>query len=102
MANLEFKRAINFMGFLSTMLIAMALLISLILSLFGIGGGASVFRITDVISAFTFFANVLAYFITIVAGFYYVKTKRNRLFMVLQVVGTIIILASVIYGAFLG
>ena len=100
MANLEFKKAINFMGFLATMLIAVALLISLIVSLFQANKGIPIFQITDVISAFTFFSSVLAYFITIVAGFYYVKTKRNVWFMILQILGTVIILAAIIIGAF--
>ncbi len=101
MANLEFKRAINFMGFLATMLIAVALLISLIVSLFQAEKGIPFFQINDMISAFTFFSSVLAYFITVVAGFFYVKTKRNPWFMVLQVLGTVIILAAIIVGAFI-
>ncbi len=102
MANLEFKKALNFMGFVATMCIAIALIISLIISLFdGSGGGIPGFQINDVVSAFTFFANILAYFITIVAGFYYAKSKRNVWFMILQIIGTILIIAAVITGAVL-
>ncbi len=100
MANLEFKRAINFMGFLATMLIALALVISLIVSLFQSGSGILIFKITDVVSALVFFSSILAYFITIVAGFYYVKTKSNRWFLALQIIGTVFIIAAVIIGAF--
>lgn len=100
MANLEFKRAINFMGFLATMLIALALIISLIVSLFQSGGGIMIFKITDVVSALVFFSSILAYFITIVAGFFYVKTKSNRWYLALQIIGTICITAAVIVGAF--
>ncbi len=101
MANLEFKRALNFMGFVATMCIAVALVISLIISLFGETKGIPGFQINDVVSAFTFIANVLAYFITIIAGFYYAKSKRNVWFMVLQVIGTVLIIAAVITGAVL-
>lgn len=101
MANLEFKRALNFMGFVATMLIAGALVISLLVSVFSTTKGIPGFQIFDVVSAFTFFANILAYFITIVSGFYYAKSKRNVWFMVAQVIGTIIILTAVILGAVL-
>lgn len=99
MANLEFKRALNFMGFVATMCIAVALIISLIVSLFGETKGIPGFRIYDVISAFTFFANILAYFITIISGFYYAKSKRSAWFMVAQVLGTLLIIVAVITGA---
>ncbi|MBQ7976995.1 MAG: hypothetical protein IJ301_00125 [Clostridia bacterium] len=101
MANLEFKRALNFMGFVATMCIAVALVISLIISLFGGTGGIPGFQITNVMTAFTFIANVLAYFITIVAGFYYARSKRSVWFTVAQVIGTILILVAVITGAVL-
>lgn len=101
MANLEFKKALNFMGFVATMCIAVALIISLIISLFGEQKGIPGFQIHDVISAFTFIANVLAYFITIVAGFYYARSKRNVWFMVAQTVGTLLIIVAVITGAVL-
>lgn len=100
MANLEFKRAINFMGFLATMLIALALVISLIVSLFQNGNGIEIFKIKDVVSALVFFSSILAYFITIVAGFFYVKTKSNRWYLALQIVGTVCITVAVIVGAF--
>ena len=103
MANLEFKRALNFMGFVATMLIAAALIVSIVVSLINGDGAYNIpnFPINNVESAFSFFANILAYFITIVAGFYYVKSKRNVWFMVAQIVGTLIILTAVILGAVL-
>ena len=103
MANLEFKRALNFMGFVATMLIAVALVVSLLVSLISGNGVYNIpnFEINNVQSAFSFFANILAYFITIISGFYYAKSKRNVWFMVAQVVCTLIIITAVIVGAVL-
>ncbi len=101
MANLEFKRALNFMGFIATMCIAVALVICLIISLFGETKGIPGFQIYDVVSAFTFFANILAYFITIVSGFFYARSKRNIWFMIAQIIGTVLIIVAVITGAVL-
>ena len=101
MANLEFRRVMNFLGFVATMLIALALVISLIVSLFQETKGIPGFQITDVVSALTVFSCILAYFITTVSGFFYARSKRNVGFMVAQVLGTIIILVSIILGAVL-
>ena len=101
MASLEFKKALNFMGFVATICIAIALIISLIISLFGETKGIPGFQIHDVVSAFTFIANILAYFITVISGFYYANSKRNVWFMVVQIIGTILIIAAVITGAVL-
>lgn len=101
-ANLEFKRALNFMGFVATICIAVALIISLIASaISGDGGSIPNFQISDLATAFAFIANILAYFITIVSGFYYAKSKRNAWFMVIQIIGTLVIIAAVIVGAIL-
>lgn len=100
MSNLQFKRVLNFMGFLATMLIAVALVISLLVSIFQHGSGIAIFKIYDFVSALIFCSSILAYFITIIAGFSYVKTKSNRWFMALQIIGTILIVAAIVVGAF--
>ena len=99
MANLEFRRAINFLGFIATMIIATALVISFIISIFQENKGISIFQVKDVISALTLVSMVIAYFVTIVGGFTYARSKRNVWFMVAQVVATIVIILSVILGA---
>ncbi len=99
MANLELRRTLNFLGFVSTMLIAGALVISLIVSLFQESKGIPIFQITDVVSALTFFASLIAYLITIVAGFSYVRSKRNISFTIAQIIGTVIIIIAIIVGA---
>ena len=100
MSNLKFRHALNFMGFLATMLIAVALVISLLVSIFQHGSGIMIFKISDFVSALVFCSSLLAYFITIIAGFSYAKTKSNRWFMALQIVGTVLIIAAIIVGAF--
>jgi len=99
MANLEFKRVLNCLGFVATMAIACALAVTCIFSLVDDSGKFTVFQIKDLTSGIVFVANVIAYFITIVAGFYYCLSKRSPAFMVAQVVCTIMILAAIIVGA---
>ncbi len=101
MANLEFKRLLNCLGFIATMAIACALATSCVISLLDDSVTMTIFRISDITAGVVFVANILAYFITIVAGFYYCLSKRSRWFMAFQIIATIIILASVIVGAIL-
>ncbi len=98
MANLEFKRVLNCLGFVATMIVACALAVTCIFSFVSDSVSFSFFRITDLTSAVMFVANVIAYFITIVSGFYYCLCKRSHAFMIAQIIGTIIILAAIIVG----
>ena len=101
MANLEFRRVLNCLGFVATMAIACALASICVISLVNDSVKFTVFQISDLTSGFIFVANVLAYFITVVAGFYYCLSKRSPWFMVAQIIGTIMILAAIIVGAIL-
>ena len=101
MANLEFKRVLNCLGFAATIIIACALAATCVISLFSESVKLTIFQISDLTSGIAFVANVLAYFITIVSGFYYCLSKRSPWYMVLQVIATISILAAVIIGAVL-
>ena len=99
MANLEFRKFLNFLGFIATIIIAATLLISFIVSLFQESKGIPLFQVKDIISALTMVATVIAFFVTIVGGFMYARSKRNVWFMLAQTGSTIIILASIIVGA---
>jgi len=101
MANLEFKRVLNCLGFIATMAIACALATTCVLSLVDNTVKMAIFQISDIASGVVFVANILAYFITIVAGFYYCLSKRSRWFMVFQVIATVMILTAIIVGIIL-
>ncbi len=101
MASLEFRRVLNCLGYVATMAIALALATSCVISIVDEGAKLTIFRISDVTTAVVFVANVLAYFITVVAGFYYCISKRSPWFMISQVFATIVILAAVVIGAIL-
>ncbi len=100
MASLEFKRVLNFMGFVATMCIAFALVIAFIAHLISPEANPILnFKIDGLASAFSVIANVFAYFITIVAGFCYARSKRNIWFLIAQIIGMILIVVAFVVGA---
>lgn len=84
MANKDFKGIINFFAFVAIVLVGVALLLANI----GLNG--------DVSNALTLVANLLAYLITAIAGFYFVKNKNNVWCWVVYAVALILIIISYI------
>lgn len=84
MANKDFKGIINFFAFVAIALVGVALLLANI----GLNGNIS--------SALTLVANLLAYFITAIAGFYFVKNKNNVWYWVIYAVAIVLIVISYI------
>ncbi len=92
MANYNFRKVLNFLGFIATMLIGIAMILAMIVN--GTTGGTIAglnLRNASVSTVIVFIANLFAYFITIIAGFCYAKSKRSVWYMVAQIVATVVI-----------
>ncbi len=100
MTNLEFKRGLNCLGFWATMCIAVTLVAICVIA-FVTGEVVSLFRIADIPSIFVLVANILAYFVTIMLGFYYCLSKRSPWFITMQIIATLLIAGAVVVGLFL-
>ena len=103
MAKYESKRLLNFLGFLATMFIAVAILIAGIVTWIKsghFGMGLPGLGFSNVPSALVCIANVFAYILAIFAGFAYARSRRNIAFLILQIVATVIILFVIITSLF--
>lgn len=103
MAKYESRRTLNFMGFLATVLIAIAILIAGIVAWIKVGKfGMSLPGLTfsNVQTSLVCIANILAYFLAICNGFAYAKSKRNITYMIIQIVSTVIIIFVLITSLF--
>ena len=80
MAKSDFRKFLNLLGFIGVILVGAALVVAKIA-----GGGA-------LTSAMTLVANFIAYFITAVAAFYYVRA-RNKVWMYVVYFVAIIVIA---------
>lgn len=104
MANYEFRKKINLVGFIATIAIAVAILIAFLWNWISTGvfttGIAGLKLSGGLPGILTYIANVCAYFVAIVSGFYYVKSKRSPWFMVVQFIAVFIIGFVVITGLF--
>ncbi len=97
MANYEFRRFLNMLGFIASILIAVASLIAMFV---GLAQGNSIslpgLEFTGLIDIIMALANIIAYFIVLVAGFNYARSKRSVWYMVAQSVSTLVILVMII------
>ena len=84
MASKDIKGIINFLSFISVGLIGVTLLLGKLGIFQGIGG------------ALITVANVLAYIITAIAAFYYVRNKKNVWVWIVYVVSIVLIVISYI------
>ena len=97
MANYNMRRMLNFLGFIATILISIAMVLAMIVN--GVSGGTIAglnLRGASIASIIVFVANIFAYFITIIAGFSYARSKRSAWFMIAQIVATFVIVVLLI------
>ena len=97
MANYGLRMVLNFLGFIATMLIGIAMILAMIVN--GVNGGTITglnLRGATAAEIIVFVANIFAYFITIIAGFSYARSKRSVGFMIAQIVVVLVVLCNVI------
>ena len=97
MANYGVRKALNFLGFLATMLIGIAMILAMIVN--GVNGGTIAglnLRGATIASIIVFIGNIFAYLITIIAGFSYARSKRSAWFMIAQIIATIVIVVLLV------
>lgn len=97
MANYGLRKVLNFLGFVATMLIGVAMILAMIVN--GADGGTIAglnLRGASVSTVIVFVANIFAYFITIIAGFSYAKSKRSMWYMIAQIVATLVIVVLLV------
>ena len=87
MAKGDFGKFLNILAYVSIVLVAVALVISKILGWAKAG--------EDIASAMQLVANILAYFITAIAAFYYVRNKKNVWVTVVYIVSLILIIVFI-------
>lgn len=103
MAKYENKKVFNFLGFLVTILIAAAIIIAGIVNWIKSGVFSlqfAGFGFHDVQSALICIANILAYFICMVVGFFYAKSKRNLAFIIIDIACIVVISVVVVLSIF--
>ncbi len=97
MANYGLRKVLNFLGFVATLLIGVAMILAMIVN--GADGGTIAglnLRGASVSTVIVFVANIFAYFITIIAGFSYAKSKRSMWYMIAQIVATLVIVVLLV------
>lgn len=103
MAKYESRRTLNFLGFMATILIAVAILIAGIVAWIKSGHfGMSLpgLSFSNVPSALICVANICAYILAMIAGFAYARSKRNITYMIIQIIAVVIILFVIITSLF--
>lgn len=87
MAKGDFGKFLNVLAYISIVLVAAALVLSKILGWAKAGA--------DVASAVRLIANILAYFVTAIAAFYYVRSKKNIWFTIVYIVALVLIIVFI-------
>lgn len=103
MAKYEGKKLFHFLGFLATILIALAILIAGIVNLIKFGQftlGMSGLSFYNFQSALVCIANILAYFICMCVGFLYAKSKRNIAYLIIDIIAITIIIVVIVLNLF--
>ena len=92
MNELKLKKLVNAVAYFAIIFLAVALLLSQISSAGSVLG--------DIANIFSRLANTIAYVIVAVMAFFYVKTKRNIVYMITYIVSIILIAIFVIIPIF--
>ena len=82
------KKFMNMLAFIGICLVAFALLLSTLLDVFGVTAG--------VVSAIQTVGECMAYIVTMVYAFYFVKTKRSPWWWVAYCVSVVVVVLLVI------
>ncbi|MCL2540506.1 MAG: hypothetical protein FWE53_03725 [Firmicutes bacterium] len=95
MANWEFRKFLNVLGFIAVVLIALAWIIGLAV------GGIGFAKPGAFQGWLVFVGNIFAYFITAVAGYYFARSKRSIWYLITYIVAVVVIAVIVILSVFL-
>jgi 23S rRNA pseudouridine1911/1915/1917 synthase len=87
-ASLNFKRFINFVAFLATCLIAVALVVQVILGYVGVEA--------SIIGAMRLIGEIIAYLITVIAAFSYIRTKKSPVWSIVYAICATVIVVLLI------
>ncbi len=79
----DFGKFLNLLAFIGIIMVAVALLIAQLANWFGSSGGS-------LVQALTLVANFIAYLITAIAAFYYVRSKKNVWVTVVFIIALIV------------
>lgn len=87
MAKGDFGKFLNILAYISIVLVAVALVLAKVLGWAKAG--------QDIASAMRLVANVIAYLITAIAAFYYVRSKKNIWFTIVYIVALVLIIVFI-------
>lgn len=87
MAKGDFGKFLNVLAYVSIVLVAVALVVSKILGWAEAG--------QSIASAMRLVANILAYLITAIAAYYYVRSKKNVWFTIIYIVSLVLIIVFI-------
>lgn len=93
MNELKLKKLVNATAYFAIILLAIALI-------FGYIAQNNTGLFASIANIFTTVANALAYILVAISAFFYVKTKRNILYMVSYIVSVVLIVIFVILPLF--
>lgn len=99
----ESKKILHFLGFIVTISISVAILIAGIVSWVQKGQftlSIPGFGFSNLQTAFVCIANILAYFVCMIVGFLYAKSKRNIAFIIVDIICIAIIAIVVVLSMF--
>lgn len=82
------KRFMNMLAFIGLCLVAFALLLAKLLGVFGVSAGA--------VSAIQMVGECIAYIVTMVYAFYYIRHKRNAWWWVAYCVSAVVVVLLII------
>ena len=80
--NTNWKSLINFCAFIAIAMIGLALLIS------------NIIKPGEFTRALTLVANIIAYTIVAISGFYYARSRRNYVYFIIWVISIVLIILS--------
>ena len=82
------KQFVNFLSYIAIAFIAVALMLSKVLGLFGLS--------SDVIGALQYVAQIIAYTITAVFAFFYAKSRKSIGWMVAYIIFAVVIIVFLV------
>ena len=90
MSNQNFKKVINMLAFIGLFLVAVALIVAQILSWIGVTA--------SILNTIRFVGECIAYLVTAIYAFFYVRTKRNFWWWIAYTAAVVIIIVLLIFA----